>query len=235
MERIAAGEVELECEVVGSGDPVLLIPASLAAGWFQPLTPEPALAGHHRLIRSYGALIALQLAHDRPALVGSVALLEPNLLPVPGAAAFNDEIRPAFAAHRKGDEEGAVGHFLAVVSGLRWEECRTLMEQRVAGAVAQAIGDADTFFTVEVPALRHWRFGAEQAARITSPVVSVLGGSSHTFLREGRELLRRWFPQLEEFDLPGAGHLLQVQDPETVAGGLRSFFARHPLTRPAPN
>src|SRR5688572_3352427 len=42
--------VELEYEVVGSGEPVLLISPVLADG-FLPLMSQPALADHHQLIR----------------------------------------------------------------------------------------------------------------------------------------------------------------------------------------
>lgn len=83
---------------------------------------------------------------------------------------------------------------------------------------------ADAFFDVEVPALRQWEFGAEEAARITCPVLSVLGKESHWFFREGRELLHQWFPRLEELDVPEAGHLLPLQNPKGLASGLAAFF-----------
>jgi pimeloyl-ACP methyl ester carboxylesterase len=271
VERRRLDGIGLAYEVSGSGDPVLLIPASLLADGFSPLVSEPSLADHHRLIRyhrrgmggstrtdgpvtvadqakeaagllaqlgverahivghSYGGLIGLQLALDNPQLVGSLALLEPNLLAVPGSAAFNDEVRPAFAAYRAGEKEKAVAHFLSVVAGLPWSSCRQLIEEAVPGGVTQAMADAETFFAVEVPALRHWAFGAEDAATLTSPVLSALGSASHWFFREGRQLLRQWFPHLEELDVEDAGHLLQLQNHKDLASGLASFFARHPL------
>jgi 3-oxoadipate enol-lactonase len=183
----------------------------------------------HVVGHSYGGLISLQLSIDAPEMVGSLALLEPNLLAVPGGAAFNDEVRPAFQAYRAGDKKKAVAYFLSVVAELPWDSCRELIEQHLPGGVAQAIADADTFFTAEVPALRDWPFGAEEASRVTCPVLSVLGSKSHTFFREGRELLRSWFPQLEQLDISAAGHLLQLQSPGAVGSGLASFFSRHPL------
>ncbi len=194
-----------------------------------------ALLGHlgaapaHLVGHSYGALIGLQLALDAPEMVGSLALLEPNLLAVPSSAAFNDEVRFAFAAYRSGDRERAVAHFLSVVAGMPWETCHELIEKQIPGAVAQAIAAADTFFTAEVPALRAWSFGADQADRVRCPVLSVLGGRSHTFFQEGRERLQRCFPRLEKLDIPGAGHLLQLQEPAGVGEGLASFFCRHQL------
>lgn len=183
----------------------------------------------HVVGHSYGGLIALQLALDARQLVGSLALLEPNLLAVPGSAAFNDEVRPAFAAYRAGEKEAAVAQFLSVVAGLPWSSCRQLIEEQVPGGAIQAIADAEPFFAVEVPALRGWAFGAEDAATLNCPVLSVLGSLSHWFFREGRQLLRQWFPQLEELDVEGAGHLLQLHNQKALASGLASFFARHPL------
>ena len=49
MKIAAVNGVELECEVVGSGEPVLLISPVLADG-FRPLLAEPALADHYQLI-----------------------------------------------------------------------------------------------------------------------------------------------------------------------------------------
>jgi pimeloyl-ACP methyl ester carboxylesterase len=50
MERAQVNGVELEYEVVGSGEPVLLISPVLADG-FRPLLSEPALADRYQLIR----------------------------------------------------------------------------------------------------------------------------------------------------------------------------------------
>ena len=50
MERAKVNAVELEYEVVGSGEPVLLISPVLADG-FLPLLSEPALADRYQLIR----------------------------------------------------------------------------------------------------------------------------------------------------------------------------------------
>jgi len=49
MQSVMAGKVELEYEIIGSGEPVLFIGPVLADG-FLPLLSEPALAGAYRLI-----------------------------------------------------------------------------------------------------------------------------------------------------------------------------------------
>ena len=46
--------------------------------------------------------------------------------------------------------------------------------------------------------------------------------------RERRDLLLDWLPNAEPFELPGATHLLQVEQPRALAEALAGFFARHP-------
>lgn len=186
----------------------------------------------HVVGHSYGALVALQLAVDVPDLVGSLALVEPNLLAVPSAVAFNEQVRPAFAAFRAGDHAAAVAQFFAVVAGRPWHECEALVE-RLPGGVDQLIADAHAFFAVDVPALGGWAFDSEVAARIGCPVLSVAGTATLPFFRDGNELLRRWFPQLEEADVPGAGHLAPLENPVGVAERLAGFFDKYPLPQGA--
>ena len=50
MDRATVNGVELEHEVIGSGEPVLLISPVLADG-FAPLVAQPLLADRYRLIR----------------------------------------------------------------------------------------------------------------------------------------------------------------------------------------
>ena len=50
MESVEVNGIELEYEVVGSGEPVLLISPVIADG-FLPLVSEPALAARYQLIR----------------------------------------------------------------------------------------------------------------------------------------------------------------------------------------
>jgi pimeloyl-ACP methyl ester carboxylesterase len=271
MERATVNGVELEYDVRGSGEPLLLIHGSHIAGAMEPLMKQSTLTDRCQLIHyhrrgfcdcsptdapvpiakqaadaagllthlgitrahiaghSYGGVIALQLAVDRPELVHSLALLEPALLMVPSAEATLGEMAPAIEAYEAGKKDEAVAIFLSVVSGLDWESCREVMESAGPGNVEQAIADADTFFACELPALGEWTFGPAEAAAIKQPVLSVVGADSIPVFAEGRDLLHSWFPQTEDFDLQGAGHLLQVQQPEAMARGLADFVDQHPL------
>src|SRR5262245_24644171 len=104
------------------------------------------------------------------------------------------------------------------------------VEKAIPGALDQAVANADTFFGQELPALRQWSFGQDEARRITQPVLLVLGEKSGPIHRQRQEILRTWLPKAEAFSLSDAGHLLQVENPRGMAEGLVTFFARHPLS-----
>jgi pimeloyl-ACP methyl ester carboxylesterase len=55
MERGALDGLELEYELRGSGEPVVLIHWGLCAAWAEPLLDEPALADRYRLLRYHRA------------------------------------------------------------------------------------------------------------------------------------------------------------------------------------
>jgi pimeloyl-ACP methyl ester carboxylesterase len=259
--------VELDYEVRGSGEPVVLIHAGVCADWFRGLVEEPALAGRYRLVRyhrvgyagssrvegavgvadqaahcrsllrhlgigrahvvghSSSANMAMQLALDAPATVGSLALLETALLAVP-TGPFGPQ---ALGRYQAGDTAGAVDAWMQGVCGAGYRE---VLDQALPGAFDQAVADADTFFGQELPALRAWSFGQREAGRVTQPALAVLGARSREVtpvFDQRHELLLAWLPNVEPFVLPDATHLLHLQNPGGMAEALAAFFARHPL------
>ena len=87
-----------------------------------------------------------------------------------------------------------------------------------------------------MPALLDWSFTPELAARITQPVLSVLGAESAAvtpMTAEVHELLQAWMPQTESYILPEATHALQLMNPVGMATGLARFFASHPMSASA--
>jgi hypothetical protein len=42
--------------------------------------------------------------------------------------------------------------FLSVVSGLDWETCRAVIDERVPGGADRALEEADLFFGIDLPA-----------------------------------------------------------------------------------
>ena len=268
MDRANVNGAELEYEVRGAGEPLLLIDM-LIADCFVPILPEPALADRYQLIRyhkrgwvgsthtpppvsiadhaadaaallaylgvprahiaghSTGASIGAQLALDHPEKVHTLTLLEPTLLSLPLGGAFLNAAGPVFEAYASGDHSGAFAMFVSAASGLDWETCRALLEERIPGVIAQSIRDADTFFGVELPALTEWTFGPEQAAVIRTPVLSVLGAQTQPLWVEIAEFLRSSLPHVEECTIDGAGHLLHIQRPEPVARAIAEFLGRN--------
>ena len=74
---------------------------------------------------------------------------------------------------------------------------------------------------------------AEDAKRITQPVLAVVGALSlelDPIWGERQQLLLDWLPNVEPFVLPRATHMLEVQNPRGIAEGLAAFFVRHSLT-----
>jgi pimeloyl-ACP methyl ester carboxylesterase len=118
---------------------------------------------------------------------------------------------------------------MSVVSGLDWQACSELLEKRMPGSVAQAITDADTFFGVELPALTEWTFGAEEAARLNRPVLSVIGTDTQPVWVQTAEVLRSWLPHVEEARIQGVGHLLHIERSEPVAHAIAEFLTRNPI------
>ena len=270
MERAKVNGVELEYEVRGAGEPVLLIDM-LIADCFVPLLTEPALADRYQLIRyhkrgwvgsthtpppvsigehaadaaalleylgvrrahiaghSTGASIGAQLALDHPEKVRTLTLLEPTLVSLPLGGEFLTAAGPVFEAYGSGDHAGAFAMFVATASGLEWERCRALLEERIPGVVAQSINDADTFFGVELPAVAEWTFGPEQAAAIRTRVLSVIGADTQPLWVEIAEFLRSSLPHVEECTIDGVGHLLQIQRPEPVAQAMAQFLTEHSI------
>jgi pimeloyl-ACP methyl ester carboxylesterase len=213
----------------GGGDADMAEQAKQCQALIQQLGIERAhVVGH-----SSGGLIATQLALDAPEVVGTLALLEPVDLEVPSAAEFGQHaLGPAFHQYASGDKEGAVDAFMR---GVCSPDYRPLLD-RVLGPAAfqQAVTDADTFFGAEAPAGMQWHWDRVDASRLSQPLLAVVGADSDTISpvsTEGHQALLRRFPQAEPYVLPGATHLLQLQNAEDLSAALTDFFDRHPLNQ----
>jgi pimeloyl-ACP methyl ester carboxylesterase len=190
----------------------------------------------HLVGHSSGGNIILQLAMDSPELVASLAVLEPAL---PVEASGSERLlstrafmAPVIERYRAGDKAGAVDGFMRGVSG---PDYRTALDRVLPDAFGEAVASADTFFGQELPAVRQWSFRREDARRITQPVLAVIGEKSkeQSPIWDARqEILLTWLPNAEGFVLPGATHLLYLENPRGMAEGLAAFFARHALKAP---
>ncbi len=272
MERASLDGLELDYELKGSGEPVVLIHWGLCAKWAEPLVGEPVLADQYTILRyhragfgasdrihgpisiaahaahckhlmqllgieqahvaghSSSAVIALQLALDFPDAVRSLVVMEPAR-PMPEteeqAAFIHTFVAPAVERYRAGDKAGAVDTFAQGVFGPGYSDA---LEQGLPGVVEQAIADADAFFAQELPALQQWTFSDAEASRITQPVLAVIGENTAPTFPPRMALLRSWLPHVESFQVPGASHLLHLQNAQEMAAAMASFFARKGVT-----
>ena len=183
------------------------------------------LAGH-----DFGANIALQLALDAPRIVHSLALMEPILMGVPSWDSSLGELAPAIDLYLTGDHAGTVETFLSIGSGAEGAE---ILERQMPGALAAAAADSPAFFEGEMFAIGEWQLPDEVGFDISQPVLSVLSEHPIGFFAEGRTYLHDRLLQVENLDVFNTTHLLPVENPEMLAGGLAWFLGRHPMGRPA--
>ena len=185
----------------------------------------------HVVGHSFGGVIALRLALDAPQLVHTLSLLEVGLLIGDSANPYRQALLRSRERCQVVGAEVAVDEFLR----LRWPEYQQHLDNALPGAAEQAVRDAATFFEADLPAGLDFRFGPEEARRVTQPVLLVLGEASVSLdprFRETYELLLSWLPNAEGFVLPNAAHLLQIQHPRALAEALAEFYGRHPLQEP---
>jgi pimeloyl-ACP methyl ester carboxylesterase len=187
------------------------------------------IARAHVVGQSSSGNVALQLAIDAPEVVHSLAILEPALYSVPSVQTSRAFVRTAIELYWAGDKAGAVDTFLRGVCGPGY---RAVLDRMLGGAFEQHVADSATLFEQELPALQQWSFGRDDAERITQPTLAVVSTGSlalDSIWGERHQLLLDWLPHVESFVLPDATHLLQIDNPRTMAEGLATFFARHPL------
>jgi pimeloyl-ACP methyl ester carboxylesterase len=73
-DRVAVNGVELEYELRGTGEPVVLIHWGIGAVWAEPLLDQPALAGRYRLLSYHRAGFAGSSRLDGPATMAAHAV-----------------------------------------------------------------------------------------------------------------------------------------------------------------
>ena len=172
----------------------------------------------HIVGHSFGGMVTLQLALDAPATARSLVVMEPPIFNPDGPSPF----AKLEALYNSGDKQGAMSAFSQASYGAEW---RTLAS-RVPGGPAQGEKDVDTVFQSEAPAMTKWRFGAEEGARITQPIIYLTGGGRHG---ASRERLQMWIKGMEQFVIPNTTHAMLMEDPKAVAEAIAAFIKRHPL------
>lgn len=181
----------------------------------------------HVVGHSAGAAIALQLAADVPEMVQTLTVMDSALSDGDGGPPrqppFLQEASDLLAS---GHADLAVDAFMRNVCGASY---RAVVDAVLPGAFEQAVADADGLFHQEIPALLTWRFGAADARRIACPTLVVAGAESPPVFAMRQQRLVEMLPNAEAFTLPGAGHLLMLEQPHALAEALSAFLSRHPI------
>jgi pimeloyl-ACP methyl ester carboxylesterase len=209
----------------GGGDAVSV---AEQAGDCRRLLSHLGVERAHVVGHSFGGAIALQLALDEPELVHTLTLLEAALAIGESAGLYRQALARSQQRYREAGAPATIDEFLQA----RWPGYREPLEHVLPGAFEQAVSNAATCFSADLPAVIESRFGEAEARRIGQPALVVLGeGSAELDPRfvETHRLLLEWLPNAEEFILPGATHFLQVENPLDMARALAAFYARHPL------
>jgi len=259
LQRMAVNGGEVEYEVAGTGEPVLLIHGTGVAATFYPTMTEPSMQGYrkiryhrrgfagssrapvpfsikdqaadarallkalgisraHIVGHSFGASTTLQFALDYPDVAQSLVIIEPPVFNPDGPNPFAKMI----AQYESGEKLAAMASFSQGSYGADW---RTLAS-RVPGGPAQVEADVDTVFRSEAQSMGSWRFGAEEGARITQPIIYLTGGGRHG---ASRERLQMWIKGMEQFIVPNTTHAMLMEDPKAAAEAIATFLKRHPL------
>jgi pimeloyl-ACP methyl ester carboxylesterase len=175
---------------------------------------------------SYGGAVALQLAADAPEHVHTLTLIEPPPVFTAAGGEFLAATDRLLEDYREHGAAPTLDRFLGRVMGPDW---RAELDRRLPGGSAQAERDADTLFGTDLPALRAWCFAAEDAGRITAPVLYVGGTESGPWFEEVRREVLRRFPQAQDVAIDGADHSLPITHPAEVAAAVGAFLREHPL------
>ncbi len=217
-------------------DPMLPHVEDLAA-FLEQIGAVPA----HLVGSSWGGFISLLTAIRYPALVRSLVLLEPPVLPLfvgtpPSAGKivkllvtqprtglaflhFGSGVQKARAAFEQGRDEEAMQIFNQTVSGHgSWERLpepmRRMIRENLAAARAQLLGAG-------FPPLSD-----DDVRSVRAPCLLLEGAGSPAFLRFASARLAKLLPNAEQMEIDNASHTMQVDNPEAVNRAIVEFCTR---------
>ena len=152
------------------------------------------IARAHVVAHSSSATIALQLALHRPEAVHSLSLVEParpHWRQIPRLCSPRPSPLPALQRYASGDTGGAGDRWMRGVAGPAYRRSST------PRCRALSRGSRQCRHVLRARAARRqtWSFTADDAARITQPVLAVLGTNSVPTFAEPRRLLCDRIPE----------------------------------------
>jgi pimeloyl-ACP methyl ester carboxylesterase len=251
MRNAKVNGAELEYEVIGSGEPVLLISPVLADG-FLPLLSEPALADRYQLIR-YHKRGWVGSSHTPPPVsvadhaADAVAILDH--LGVPRAHIAGHSSGAAVAAQLALDHSETVHTLILLeLSLLSVPSGEAFFQQ--AGPAFEAYGSGDheealAIFMTAVSGLDWAMCRAVLEERLPGSVAQAVKDAD-TFFGIELPALTEWAfgpeqaaaihcpvlsvrgtetqPHVEDCTIDGVGHLLHIQRPQPVARAMAKFL-----------
>jgi pimeloyl-ACP methyl ester carboxylesterase len=253
MERVELDGVQVEYELLGDGEPVVLPHARPFVSWYIPLTRalDRASLRYRRSVppgRAWRveddaelcARLLARLGVVRPDVVGHsygglVALelardhgVDPRSIALLEPASIGllpaDEATARMGPLLQAARSDGPAAMNTFLRAVLGEDGPARLERLVPGALDQAIEDADAFFAVEFPAAVRWSFEPTDA-RADLPVLTIRGTESAPRSVEAAEIVRSWFPASATHVLDGASHLLVAEEPTAIAQRLMEFWS----------
>lgn len=174
---------------------------------------------------SYGGAILLQFAVDFPEATQTLTLMEPSLPAMKTAPPeFQEAVTKAMSLREAGEKAAALDTVFKVVCG---PDYAAVFDQKLPpGWFERWVADAETLFQHDLPALGNWKFTAEDAARISAPVLNLK--AANTYDHERYQALQSWIPHAERAVVPNATHCMLLAKPADAADHLVTFISRHP-------
>lgn len=193
------------------------------AGLMRALGVERAhVVGH-----SYGGVIALQLALEAPGLVHSLVLMEPALiLVVPSGQAMMQQMTPITEMYQRGEKQQAAAAF---IQGISRPNAQQIFDAEIPGGYADALGMADMFFAIEMPALGSWSYRPQDVERIQQPVLYVIGDETPPPFFDIQQLLAKSLPHMVSSKIAGGTHLFDIERPGPTADTIARFLSLNPM------
>ena len=174
-----------------------------------------ALVGH-----GLGAMVALEVAVRRPALVRQLVLCAGG--PALDAQAAEDWVAPRL---KMLEQAGGGMEMLAQTLVPRFIGTGALPEgvRLASHALSQVYAGA---YRRALEALSTFSRGAGEIAQLHVPALLVSGGQDRCTPPDALEALAQVLPDAEHLSLPHVGHWPQLEDPEGFDGALLDFLAR---------
>ncbi len=188
-----------------------------------------ALGRVHVVAHSGGALAALFLAANHPALIRTLSVNEPPAIGLlfnasGGAevlAEFGARVTPVREAFLVGDLERGLRLFADAVGGPGTYDRRSEAEHRMMMDNAlERVADARA--SSQPPA-----FTCEMAKRIAAPTLLMNGARSPALFHRIVDELERCVPNRERVMIPDASHTVPGENPKGFAEAVLAFLAKH--------